>query len=1116
MPRKGPRKIYALLVGIDAYLGDVPALHGCVNDIRAVETLLPTLVTDGVELDVERLLDGDATRDNVIAGFRQHLTQAKADDIALFWYSGHGSQQPTAPEFAAVEPDGLDETIVCVDSRLPGKWDLADKELAALVAEVGKSGPEVLVVLDCCHSGSGVRAAAEGADAVRRAPLDPRVRAANTLLSTARTTPTDRRISGWDLGKQADYVLLSACRSDETAKEVRVDGQSRGAFSAAVESALVAAGGRIGYSDLVEWTRSRLRALVSQQNPQLECTDPNDAGGGFLGGTAAGVRGYRLLHDKAGWYIDAGAVHGIPAPNGGETVVLAVHKDANQIATARVTTARVTTVLPERSAVAIDGAELDTEAFYRVTVVAWPVARMSVAIDGPAEKLRAVLTDSRLVYEKDSVDAQVLIQATESGYELSRSGRGTRLAHVIEGVDNTVAVLDALDRMSRWQLLRDLVNPAGAIAAGDLAIEVSLAGTVLPGHEECRVVYAGDPSDGGPTDGDTAPLIKIKVTNNSAHDLFVSILFLDEEHAVETLTDKVAVELIPSKTSLWAAAGQELEVTVPEHLVAGGVTEVTDLIKVIACTEQFDARALLQPALHTEVRDEPVRGVAEDNVLDQLLLRAKTRRIGLPKAARDAQWQAVGKVVVVERPRSGTAVAANATTMLDGGVEIDAPAGFAGSARLAALPSVARDLGRTPVPAILLDPEIAEPFDLVTTRGDADLSVLELEVRTGTSSVTVDTPLVVRVPTALADGEHVLPFAYDGEYWIPVGRVTKRGKEHTEFALETLPASVASERTLWNSVRILFRKLVGTKIGLKYTYPRLAAATIHTNSVHNGQVTFDTDTVADKVKQAKRILLVLHGIIGESKGIVEYVHRDNGSGPLSKRYDLVLAFDYESIGTGIDSTAVALRDKLAAAGLPAAHKKRLDIVAHSMGGLAVRWMLEKEADAPKVHTVVLAGVPHTGSPWPTIQGWASTALGFALNLVTWWPASIIGGLVGAIEKVDDGLDQLQADSALLKELGTGKDPGIGYHLVIGNQSLDADKAKGLLGRLRGHGVLDLAAALAFFGKPNDIAVSVVSAGAVPDNRATPSQRWVIHCDHMSYFEESTSVARLDALLGQED
>src|SRR5215207_9421831 len=104
-------KLYPLLVGIDEYR-DQP-LRGCVNDVCAMEEFLGERASgaDWTLAPPLRLLNSDATRAAVIEGFRSYLTQAGPEDIALFYYSGHGSQEPSPEEFWALEPDRLDETL---------------------------------------------------------------------------------------------------------------------------------------------------------------------------------------------------------------------------------------------------------------------------------------------------------------------------------------------------------------------------------------------------------------------------------------------------------------------------------------------------------------------------------------------------------------------------------------------------------------------------------------------------------------------------------------------------------------------------------------------------------------------------------------------------------------------------------------------------------------------------------------------------------------------------------------------------------------------------------------------------------------------------------------------
>ncbi|HEX7301550.1 caspase family protein, partial [Lentzea sp.] len=135
--------VYALLVGIDAYQSPWPALAGCGNDVTEAEAVLRTLVQDRLRLKVLR--DGEATRKRVMAEFTTHLGQAGPDDVAFFWFSGHGSDEPVAAEHWHLEPTGRSQTLVCVDSRHQGVADLSDKTLSAMIDLVAESGAHVAV-----------------------------------------------------------------------------------------------------------------------------------------------------------------------------------------------------------------------------------------------------------------------------------------------------------------------------------------------------------------------------------------------------------------------------------------------------------------------------------------------------------------------------------------------------------------------------------------------------------------------------------------------------------------------------------------------------------------------------------------------------------------------------------------------------------------------------------------------------------------------------------------------------------------------------------------------------------------------------------------------------------
>ena len=282
-------------------------------------------------------------------------------------------------------------------------------------------------------------------------------------------------------------------------------------------------------------------------------------------------------------------------------------------------------------------------------------------------------------------------------------------------------------------------------------------------------------------------------------------------------------------------------------------------------------------------------------------------------------------------------------------------------------------------------------------------------------------------------------------------------------------------------------------------------------------------TVEERVAAAQHILLYIHGITGDTRSMVpsaRWQSDDPLSRTLADRYDLILTFDYENINTTIEDTARVLKQRLEAVGLGQGHGKTLHIVAHSMGGLVARWFIEREGGNTVVQRLIMLGTPNAGSPWPKVQDWATIALGIGLNALSSvvWPVKILGDLVIAIEAIDVTLDEMNPESTFYRSLEASPDPGITYTLIIGNTSLRPTVAEGgsgeeestivrLLRRLP-QKLLHEGTALAFFRQPNDIAVSVVSAKAVPSNRSTELEIHEVACDHLTYF---TARAGLEAL-----
>ncbi|MFN3379805.1 MAG: hypothetical protein ACK41O_10140, partial [Runella zeae] len=82
-------KLFALLIGINDYsptsVASIRTLQACLHDVAQMHTFLTTYYKELLrdETQIMTLTNAQATRENVIAGFKMHLTQAKAGDVAL-------------------------------------------------------------------------------------------------------------------------------------------------------------------------------------------------------------------------------------------------------------------------------------------------------------------------------------------------------------------------------------------------------------------------------------------------------------------------------------------------------------------------------------------------------------------------------------------------------------------------------------------------------------------------------------------------------------------------------------------------------------------------------------------------------------------------------------------------------------------------------------------------------------------------------------------------------------------------------------------------------------------------------------------------------------------------
>lgn len=300
---RSPRR-RALLVGINDYPNKKDQLHGCVNDVYLMSSVLQEC---GFEPeDIRVVLNGRATARGILERMHWLLEDAKEGDEIVFYYSGHGAQLPTYG--AGDHADRMDETLVPFDFDWSPETCITDDVICDLYSQLPWKS-RFAMIFDCCHSGGIHR---DTGVAVRGLvpPDDIRHRAmkwdAETEMWSMRRFPrlslgftdseeSERQFMGasaavnrlgrgmplrgmsdkeYDHLKESSEVpvgpylplILEACQEHEYAYEYRHGVESYGAFTFTLAK-LLRQRKRITFADLVESTTDQLDQLGYEQRP---------------------------------------------------------------------------------------------------------------------------------------------------------------------------------------------------------------------------------------------------------------------------------------------------------------------------------------------------------------------------------------------------------------------------------------------------------------------------------------------------------------------------------------------------------------------------------------------------------------------------------------------------------------------------------------------------------------------------------------------------------------------------------------------------------------------------------------------------------------------------------
>lgn len=239
------RRKLALLVGINQYPEQVcdfvspkgTALNGCLTDVELQRELL--LHRFGFQpADVLTLTDQQATRSNIEAAFQSHLGQARAGDVALFHFSGLGSQMTIG------EVQEVHQSLVPIDGLLPtaDRSVIQDIPLETLILLM-RSLPtdQLIAVLDTGYTSLG--RILQGSLRIRSRPNAPNgeMNEAEQELQAnlmQQIGVSREQIKAQLQSGQIPGILLAAATNGQIATEVQWNGFTAGLFTYALTQQL--------------------------------------------------------------------------------------------------------------------------------------------------------------------------------------------------------------------------------------------------------------------------------------------------------------------------------------------------------------------------------------------------------------------------------------------------------------------------------------------------------------------------------------------------------------------------------------------------------------------------------------------------------------------------------------------------------------------------------------------------------------------------------------------------------------------------------------------------------------------------------------------------------------
>ena len=660
-------RLYAYLVGINEY-DYIRSLGGCLNDVANIETWLNE--QENLELHISKLTDDTPdkpTKAHIVKHFLSHLSQAEEEDIALFYFAGHGVQEETdIGVFARAEGKGLLESLVCKDSKAINKGDtegtcLADKELRHLIHQISAQGAHVLVIFDCCHSGDATRDSGM-ARIMRQDPLPSRGWEGFIFHDQFDREDFEKKTLK-ELLPQGKHIHLAACRDVEYAWEYRrQDGIKCGQFTHSLIGFLRACGGNISYNNLSSRLTHFMRGWQrKQQTPQVYAWPRNEGllYGQFLNGSMSKpeIEAEILYHPYEKWVLNRGAIHGLGRED--ELTTISIYQDGNESSAGN---AAFSYIGPGYSRVSVpEEFQLDKTAVYKVKTRVNTTQPIRVCLLGEAN----FLAETERVFEQKMSEEDVcymhltpeinqadyVLRSVNDELLITLNQHDKPLVEQLTPItEKTIGqAYDYFRHIAQWEFVRQLKNSRSKLEKGApdnvpmYPVEIKMFQQTESGEDiqlrlDQPMLYLD--LDRGNEDGEPTAFVKFQIVNHSGRDLYVCLFYLSMLFEVECHLN----QWLDPGESIWFNDGETVEITLDDHVKYYNWDGAIDYIKLLVSTHELDPGPLALESL------PPPRIPQADDVMRKMTNKRLTHK------AREDDWTEVSFGVFI---RSGVSATEN-------------------------------------------------------------------------------------------------------------------------------------------------------------------------------------------------------------------------------------------------------------------------------------------------------------------------------------------------------------------------------------------------------------------------------------------------------------------------